>query len=195
MDILLRAIGAEHEGRPEAHEASGLSMQTVDALNDSEGDVSQVDTSLTPDASTDDNTRTSGRDAAGRFIAGNAESLTHGARRYELRGALPDDVRAALDAFRSDLESDRGGRSEMGAIESGYVRRLTQLEGVLELLGQDVATHGVMTQRGRPRAAYRAFLDTLATWDRLAQRLGLERKARRVSETFEAAIAREPEAR
>lgn len=127
-----------------------------------------------------DNSRTSGRDRHGRFVAGNAESLTHGARRYELRGVLPDDVRAALDAFQADLESDRGGRSEMGAIESAYVRRLAQLEGVLELLGQDVAANGVMTAKGRPRAAYRAFLDTLATWDRLAQRLGLERQARRV---------------
>lgn len=134
------------------------------------------DTSVTPT----DNSRTPGRDEQGRFAAGNGAATTHGVRRYELRGALPDDVREWLARFQSTLEQDRGGAAELGAIETGYVRRLTQLEGALELLGQDIGEHGVMTARGRPRAAYRVFLETLATWDRLAQRFGLERKARQL---------------
>jgi hypothetical protein len=68
----------------------------------------------------------------------------------------------------------------MGAIETGYVRRLTQLEGSLELLGEDLAARGVMTVRGRPRAAFTLFLRVLDTWDRYAQRLGIERRAKRV---------------
>ena len=130
-----------------------------------------------PDAG---NSQSSGHDRRGRWAPNNDGALQHGARRYELRGVLPDDVRVDLDAWSGQLMADRGGATELSAIEGAYCRRLTQLEGALELLGRDLHQHGVMTPRGRPRAAYRTFLDTLATFDRLAQRLGLERKAKRV---------------
>jgi hypothetical protein len=149
---------------------------TINESNSYKGADSAVP-DIVPD---NDKSQSSGRDHRGRWAAENDGALRHGARRYELRGVLPDEVQTAVDAWSHQLTSDRGGTSEMGAIESAYCRRLTQLEGALDLLGRDLHQHGVMTPRGRPRAAYKCFLETLATFDRLAQRLGLDRKAKRV---------------
>jgi hypothetical protein len=107
-------------------------------------------------------------------------TLRTGLRRYEVRGVLPTEMRARVDAFRDQVERDRGGRSELSAIEVGYVGRLAQIEAALELLAADIQDRGIVTQRGRPRVAYRLFLDTLNIWDRLAQRVGIERRARHV---------------
>jgi len=152
----------------------------IDAQDDSKAAALPVDTALPPDAAQAGKIGPSGRDARGRFVPGNAESLTHGARAYERRGVLPPDVAATVDAFRAQLEADRGGAAETTAIEGGYCRRLCQLEGVLELLGRDIAGRGILTPRGRPRSAYRSFLVALGVWDRYAQRLGLSRKPRAV---------------
>jgi len=108
----------------------------------------------------------------------NTGAVTHGVRRYELRGILPEHAQQHVDAFHAGALSDRGGEANVSTIESGYIRRLAQLEGSLELLGDDIARRGVMTERGRPRAAFAAFLKTLETWDRFATRLGLERRQR-----------------
>ena len=103
-------------------------------------------------------------------------ALTHGVRRYELRGVLPEATATHVNAFHAGVLSDLGGESEATAIKAGYARRLSQVEGALELLGDDIGRNGVMTQRGRPRSAFTLYLRTLEVWDRYAQRLGIERR-------------------
>lgn len=110
-------------------------------------------------------------------------ALRHGARAYELRGeaALPPALRDTVDGFREQVIADRGGPDNFTAIEGGYVRRLGELEAVVRLLASDLATRGLTTPRGRVRGTFSRWLEALDRWDKFAQRVGVERKARPVS--------------
>jgi hypothetical protein len=121
-----------------------------------------------------------GRCSNGHVIAGNTAALKHGVRAFEARGeaALPSTVRESVDDFRSQVVADRGG--ELTAIEAGYVRRLGELEAVVRLLASDLATRGLFTARGRTRNTLGRWFEALDRWDRYAQRVGAERKARPV---------------
>ena len=120
------------------------------------------------------------RDARGRVGAGNELALKHGLRRYQQKGALPDDVRASVEAFRDRLLSDQGGDADATAIRLGYERRLVEVEAMLQLLASDLQQRGMLTARGRTRGTVQTFLQALDRWDRLAQRLGMYRRAKKV---------------
>jgi hypothetical protein len=134
------------------------------------------------------------RDERGRYLPGSQEGNQHartsGVRAFELHGeaALPSELRDELAAFRAALMADQGGASELTAIRAGYVQRLSEVEACLRLLAEDLRTRGLMTKRGRVRSTYDKLLQTIDRWDRLAQRLGMERRTLQVS-SFAAAVA------
>ena len=107
----------------------------------------------------------------------------------------PADLRERVDTFTAGVLSDLGGASELSTLERAYVGRLAEVEIVLRLLAHDIAERGLLTPSGGVRRVHDAFLSAVDRWDRLAQRLGVARRARRVASTFDAAIAAEPEAR
>jgi hypothetical protein len=76
--------------------------------------------------------------------------------------------------------TDRGGTDQLTAIECGYVRRLGELETVARLLASDLAQRGLFTAKGRVRGTFSRWLETLDRWDRYAQRVGAERRAKPV---------------
>lgn len=117
-----------------------------------------------------------------RFRPGSQAARRHGVRAFQLRGeaALEADQRAALEAFRAGLVADQGGCSELTTIGAGYVRRLCDVEAICALMAADLAARGILTQRGRVRSTYAAFLQVIDRWDRLAQRLGIGRRERRI---------------
>jgi hypothetical protein len=119
----------------------------------------------------------------GVFLPQNSEAQTHGLRAFEQRGesALPAELRDELAAFQDGVEADQGGASELSTIGAGYTRRLTEVEAIVRLLGADLQARGIFTAKGRVRSSYNAFLLALDRWDRIAQRLGLERKSRPVN--------------
>jgi hypothetical protein len=124
-----------------------------------------------------------GRDRRGRFAPGNRVSLKHGAY---VAGRRPPQLEAMvgdLDAFRAGLESDQGGQGELTAVRAGYVRRLGEVEALCRLLGADLMARGIFTRKGRTRSTFGAFLQAAGTWDRLAGRLGLDRRQRDVIES------------
>jgi hypothetical protein len=88
------------------------------------------------------------------------------------------DLQQSIAEFRSGIISDLGGSSELTTIVGGYIRRLCDVEVALRLLQNDLVTRGLFTPKGRVRSTYQRLLETIGTWDRLAQRLGTERKAR-----------------
>lgn len=124
------------------------------------------------------------RCASGHTLAGHAgPALKHGVWSLERgRGAesLPPVVRDTVDAFREQVIADRGGADSLTAIEGGYVRRLGELEAVVRLLAADLAQRGLTTPKGRVRGTFGRWLEALDRWDRFAQRVGVDRKARRI---------------
>ena len=112
----------------------------------------------------------------------NTVNLKAGVRRYETKGTLPDELRAQVDAFGAGLVADQGGASEVTTIGGGYVRKLRHLEGYCELLAADLKKHGITTKRGSVRSAFTAYLAAIDRWDRIAQRLGMARRAKPVQD-------------
>jgi len=57
---------------------------------------------------------------------------------------------------------------------------LSELETVARLLTSDLAQRGLFTPRGRVRVTFSRWLETLDRWDRYAQRVGADRRARQI---------------
>jgi hypothetical protein len=127
----------------------------------------------------------------GHFIVGSQQRLTHGARAFERHGtkALPDPLRQTVEEFREAVITDRGGASELSTLEAAYIRRLAEVETVARLLAADLASRGLTTAKGRVRSTYSRWLEAVDRWDRLAQRVGTDRKARGLSLTERLAAA------
>jgi hypothetical protein len=122
-----------------------------------------------------------GRWADGTVRAGNRAALKHGkyaATAPELLAAEPKT--SASSSYRTQLETDQGGPDDLPAVTRAYCHRLTELEAVLRSIAANLVEHGIFTPRGRPRSALDAYLATVGTWDRVAMRLGLERKKKDV---------------
>ncbi len=138
---------------------------------------------------------TADRDCLGRFVPGNAAgasprfqdgnraALRHGVRAFEARGdaALAPDLRVSIEDFRAAVIEDRGGITNLTAIEAGYISKLTDVEVMCRLLMADLRSRGVFTAKGRVRGTFTKLLEVMDRWDRYATRVGTDRRARPVT--------------
>ena len=120
--------------------------------------------------------------AAGHFVSGNQARRTHGAYSFRDRGAtaLPPDMRMSVTDFKAAVIRDRGGLAELSAIEAGRIGHLAEVEATLRLLAHDLASRGLMTNKGRVRSTFSKWLEALDRWERLAGHIGDGRRARAV---------------
>lgn len=118
--------------------------------------------------------------AGGHFISGNTARRIHGVRAFETTGRIPDVVRQTVEEFREAVLADRGGAVELSTLEAAYVRRLAEAETVARLLAHDLAQRGLFTPKGRVRNTFQRWTEAVSLWDRLAQRVGVDRRARPV---------------
>jgi hypothetical protein len=130
--------------------------------------------------------------ACGAFISGNEANLRHGLRRFEVRRALPPDLKQDVETFRDQLVSDQGGLDELTAVRAGLCRLLVDAEAGRRLCMRVVVEKGIESRSGR--AAYDRLLGTMDRWLRLAVALGVERRARPVPTLAEYMRARAREA-
>jgi hypothetical protein len=117
----------------------------------------------------------------GHFVPGNTARRLHGVRAFETTGRLPDVLRQTVEEFREAVLSDRGGATELSTLEAAYVRRLSEAETVARLLAADLAARGLFTPKGRVRNTFQRWTEAVSLWDRLAQRVGVDRRSRTVS--------------
>ena len=103
----------------------------------------------------------------------------------------PTDLQAAVDAMIAGVISDRGGEEALSTLEKAYIRKLADVDITIHLLAADIARRGLLTPAGGVRNVYDKFLAGLDRWDRLAQRLGLGRRARRVPDPLDYIQGRE----
>lgn len=119
------------------------------------------------------------RCARGHQLSGvDGLAFRNGVRRFETTGKLPDPLRQSVDGFREAVIADRGGASELTTLEAAYCRRLGETEAVVRLLASDLATRGLFTARGRVRNTFQRWTEAVSQWDKLAQRVGVERRAK-----------------
>ena len=133
------------------------------------------------------------RCTGGHVLAGNQVARKHGIRAFEQRGesALPADLRVSVDDFKMQVIADRGGLDALTAIQRGCIVRLSEVETVSRLLASDLAQRGLFTPRGRVRSTLQRWLEVIDRWERLAQRIGMDRRNQVVtlSERLAAAAA------
>jgi hypothetical protein len=111
------------------------------------------------------------------FVPGTQARRTTGIRAKHHPAAL----RQTIAEFRDSVIADRGGPTETSTLELGYIAKLAEVETCARLLVNDLVLNGIFTPGGRhPRVTFDKYLTALSTWDRLAQRIGLDRRSRNV---------------
>lgn len=129
-------------------------------------------------------TLTPGRDErTGRFGPGNTAALKHGGRSRQVQeGLLPEqaDVVAALRERQNEIENDLGGSDKLSALARDLVGRYLQLDLHASFLATLLQRAGALTGKGRTRAALSAWLSIIDRQERIAARLGIERRAKPV---------------
>ena len=109
------------------------------------------------------------------------------------RQPQPPDLRLSADELMNGIVSDLGGESELTTLQTSYVRKLADVEITIRLLTSDIAANGLLTPGGRVRDVYDKLLAGLGVFDRYAQRIGMERRAKRV-QTLEEVMREHTEA-
>jgi hypothetical protein len=120
------------------------------------------------------------RGANGRWLPGNAGALKHGLRSARAPHALlpgQEELRAAIAERRMAITQQLG--VDLSPIKADEVERYLRLWAVHESLWADIERHGILA-KGKRRSALNALLMVSDRLERLAARLGLERRAKRV---------------
>lgn len=124
------------------------------------------------------------------FTAGNRSALKHGIRSFQTRGAsaLPDDLRLQMDELRDALISQYGGLDEITPARAELIRsfvhaRMVRDMAIGELVHQARQAQAVdvparlNNKAGQDAAKF--ALNAIATIERVARTLGLERRQKR----------------
>ncbi|SRR5712692_2038337 len=117
------------------------------------------------------------RDDSGRFLPGNTAAVKHGV--YAQHPA-PAAIRQSSNELVEGIVSDLGGLDNLTAIQRGYIELLRDTNICRQLLVGHLIERGLFTPRHRVRSAYSKLLETIDRWDRLAMRLGTDRRAKQV---------------
>jgi ribosomal protein L40E len=112
-----------------------------------------------------------------KWLPGNQGARTHGVYARQ----QPPDLQLSADELEAGIVADLGGLDELSTVERSYVRKLRDLHITISLLANDLARNSLLTPGGRVRDVYGAFLGGLAMFDRYAQRVGMKRRAKRVT--------------
>jgi hypothetical protein len=116
----------------------------------------------------------------GHFIVGSQQRLTHGARAFERHGdaVVPADVRMTADDMLAGIIADKGGANNLTTLKRELAQQARNFRVMLDLILHDLVRNGVTTKGGRVRSAVSRYLEIFDRFDKVAQRLGLERDAR-----------------
>lgn len=174
--LLQREVAAE---KPKKTASSGVSLQ--DSAQDAApcGELQSVEPELLERArEAVAALRGKGRGPDGRFQPGNTMRLQHGLRCERLLDH--PDIAAWHREQVAAIEADLGGEQQLTALQRAHVREAARLEVLVGALGDDLLARGVLTGKGRTRAAATLYLQALDRYLRVAQALGLQRRERPV---------------
>ena len=119
----------------------------------------------------------------GHPVKDNTISLIHGANsKRVMHAGLPEqaEVRAMLREKEAAIVADLGGAGNLSTIKREVVTRFLQTSVVADFLGSNIVKHGVLTTKGKTRAAVTTYLQVVDRLTRLALTLGLERQTKQV---------------
>jgi len=120
---------------------------------------------------------------ASSFGRGNTAALKHGRYSVRARQALlpgQEERLAALTEDRKQLLEDLGGEAHISATKRDVAKRFCELQVIADTIVSNLVREGVLSTKGRQRAALSAYLNVVDRLNKLAAQLGLERKAKAV---------------
>jgi len=121
----------------------------------------------------------SGRGTDGRWTKGNRGHWKHGGTSLAVaRGELPEqaDALAVMAERQMAILNDLGGEDQVGQIKRDLISRYLQNSLIADYLADNIAREGVLSTKGRQRAAVNTFLAVVNTLHKLAGSIGLERR-------------------
>ncbi len=128
----------------------------------------------------------------GWFVAGRpGPALKTGEHSRLVRSGIVNGQGEAMAGARRELRKELG---DLGIVKASLADAFVELDAVRNYLGGRLGAESPLTTKGRQRALLTAYLGVVDRQVRLAQVLGIERRARRVADTLEAVIAAQPEA-
>jgi hypothetical protein len=124
-------------------------------------------------------------DRLSESMKGNTRNLQHGLYSAAVQsGALT--ALAVQHVEHSEalerLVADRGGMDNVSVIELSLLKKIVVLDRISDHLAGHVLRDGVLSTKGRTRAAVVTYLSVVDRVARLASTLGLERKAKKVGD-------------
>jgi hypothetical protein len=121
------------------------------------------------------------KENSGWFQPGNTASLRHGEHSQRVaQGQTPQqsDALALLPERTAGILADLGGKEHLSTVVLGLVERHARLELIEAYLWNNIDKNGVLTAKGRQRAALTAYLEVTDRLRRSAITLGLERRTK-----------------
>ena len=110
---------------------------------------------------------------------GNVGALVHGLRSPRAQQALlpgQEGLRGVLAEQRRELLDDLGGEQAASAVTRDTVDRYLRLGVLASTLEDRIEREGMVTGKGRTRAAVTLYLSIVDRMTRLAQQLGFDRR-------------------
>src|SRR4051794_38946464 len=153
--------------RPQARTSGGKAMSEAPDVN---ACVREALDALTSRADRDSQT--------GRFTAGTLAAGTTLARSEQLWSALEPLKRELVMSVETDLAAEDAAQTKRGLIDAYAEARLFRAAMFRRVVDQG----GPVTNKGRVRALYTAYLSALDREMKLAQTLGLDRQSREVKD-------------
>ena len=125
-----------------------------------------------------------GRVNRGHFKKGQpGPRLKHGpySKRAQL-GLLPgqEELRALLSSRRQRLHDEEGGTPDMKLLLEDWLERYQRVWILATTLEARIEKEGIVTGKGRTRATVTLYLSLVDRLNKMAERLGFERKAKQV---------------
>jgi hypothetical protein len=121
-----------------------------------------------------DSTTTTNHRADGSFAPGNTAALKHGGRRSLDR----PEALTAIAGKRAELIAHVGESASV--IQHDIITDYARTDVLIESVAANIEVGGIFSSKGRTRAAVTLLLSLMERRLRLAQALGLERRAKRV---------------
>lgn len=110
----------------------------------------------------------------GQFVEGNKAAVKHG---LTPRGGLTK-LDGELAERRAAVVADLGGEDALSTIAESTIHRYVVADALLSWMEGNLLAEGVITPKGKRRAMHNAYLAQLDRVVKLANMLGLDRKAR-----------------
>ena len=119
------------------------------------------------------------RRANGTVLPGSALHLKHGLYSKRHVTELFREQAQPLQEREAEILNDLGGADHVSHVLRGLVPRYVTLEAIADNMERNIMLHGVLTGKGKTRAATTTYLHVIDRLQRMAVTIGLKRRAKR----------------